>query len=138
MNFRMMIAAGGSALALALAAPAAFAQDEVPLEAAPEAPVEAPMEAPVAMDVTDETVQSFAVAFLQVAQISQEYQPQLESADSTEEQQRVQMEAGERMMEAVETVEGISVQEYEQILQAAQVDPDLAQRINTQIAQLAQ
>jgi hypothetical protein len=135
MNFKMLLAAGGSALAIALAAPAsAFAQDAAPIE---QGAGEAPMAAP-ALDVTDETLQSFAVAFLQVAEISQEYQPQLESAASPEEQDQVRIEAGERMIQAVEQADGITVDEYQGILQAAQTDPELAQRINTQIAQLAQ
>lgn len=157
MNLKMLVMASASALALGVSAPA-FAQDAAPAPApvpeqdaapapapAPEGAPEAeatepmtPMEAPSSAEISDETLQSFARAFLEVAEISQEYQPQLESAETPEDQEQVRTEAGEEMIQAVEAVDGIGVEEYQQILQAAQADPELAQRINTQIAQFAE
>lgn len=126
MTFRNSIAAACAAAAFAISAPvSALAQETLP------APIETP-----AVSVTDETLQSFAMAFIEVARISQEYQPQLQTA-APEDQERVRMEAGERMVEAVEAVDGISVDEYQQIMAAAQTDPELAQRINAQITQMA-
>jgi predicted glycoside hydrolase/deacetylase ChbG (UPF0249 family) len=91
-----------------------------------------------AASFSDDTLKSFADAFLEIASISQEYQPQLEGAGTPEEQQRVRTEAGGRMLEAVEGTEGISVEEYNQIMEAAQGDPELAQRINTHITDATQ
>ncbi|WP_047144848.1 DUF4168 domain-containing protein [Aquamicrobium sp. LC103] len=87
---------------------------------------------------SDEKLKSFAVAFLEVSKITQEYQPQLEGAKTPEDQQRVQSEASDKMVNAVESSEGISVEEYTQIIQAAQTDPELAQKINGHITEAAQ
>lgn len=104
-------------------------------EAAPAPQVETPAAQAPALD--DAKLQSFAVAFLEVAKVSQTYQPQIEAAGSTEDQQRLQQEATEKMVEAVNASEGITVEEYNTIIQAAQTDPELAQRINTHITQAA-
>ena len=83
-------------------------------------------------------MQSFAVAFLEVTKVTQSYQPQIDAASTPEDQQRLQQEAGERMIQAVNDSEDITVDEYNQIIQAAQADPELAQRINTHISQAAE
>lgn len=41
------------------------------------------------------------------------------------------------MVEAVNESDGITVDEYNQIIQAAQTDPELAQRINSHISEAA-
>lgn len=133
MTFTKTLLAGLSALAVSSAAAFGVAQAQ---EAAP-AP--APMEAPAAQapDTSDEKLKSFAVAFLEVSKIHQTYQPQIEAAPTPEDQQRIRNEAGEQMMSAVNDAGGISVDEYNGIIQAAQVDPDLARRINTHINEAA-
>jgi hypothetical protein len=133
MTFRTFTAAAVSAFALAIAAPSiASAQDAAP---APEVPMEAQ---PTTPDYGEDTLRSFAVAFLEVAKVSQEYQPQLQGAASAEDEQRVRTEAGEKMLEAVQAVDGITVDEYTAIMQAAQTDPELAQEINNHISAAAQ
>lgn len=104
------------------------------------APAPAPqMEAPAAAATIDDgKLQSFAVAFLEVTKVTQSYQPQIEAAGTPEDQQRLQQEAGERMIQAVNDSEDITVDEYNQIIQAAQADPELAQRINTHISEAAE
>lgn len=131
MTFRTKLLAGLSTLAIAYggAFGAAVAQD-----AAPAPQMEAPAAAP-AMD--DEKLKSFAVAFLEVTKVTQSYQPQIESAGSDEDRQRLQQQAGEEMVEAVNDAQGISVDEYNMIIQAAQTDPELAQKINTHITEAA-
>lgn len=133
MTFNKTLLSGLSALAIGLGASlgVANAQDD----AAPAPQMEAPAAAPApAMD--DEKLKSFAVAFLEVTKVTQSYQPQMEGA-SPEDQQRLQQEAGEKMVEAVSEADGISVDEYNMIIQAAQTDPDLAQRINGHITAAA-
>lgn len=104
--------------------PAAAPQTEAP-----------PAAAAPAMD--DAKLKSFAVAFLEVTKVTESYKPQIEAAGSTEDQQRLQQEAGEKMVEAVNNAEGISVDEYNMIIQAAQTDPELAQKINGHITDAA-
>src|SRR5690606_35668267 len=94
-----------SGIALALGATVGVAQAQ---EAAPETQMEAPAAAPAQVD--EEKLRSFAVAFLEVAKVNQVYQPQIEAAESPDEQQRLQETAGAQMLEAVNAQQGISVE----------------------------
>ena len=131
MTLNKTLLAGLSALALSLGASLGVANAQ---QAAPLPEVQAP--AAAAPQVNEEKLKSFAVAFLEVSKVTQEYQPQI-SAAAPEEQQRLQQEAGKKMMDAVEGADGITVEEYNTIIQSAQADPELAQRINTHIAAAA-
>jgi len=121
------------AVAAGLLAGVAFA----PLALAQETtqPSEPAIEAPA---VTEEKLQSFAVAFVEVEKIKQQYTQRLQEAASETEQQQIQNEAGERMLQAVEATDGISLDEYNQIIQSAQADPNLAQRVTDAIGQASQ
>ena len=114
-----------------LAAGSAVAQDELQPPAT-EAQPPATMEAPAAT-FDEPTLQSFVVAFLQVDEINRTYLPQMQEADTPEEQQQIQEQATQEMVTAVENAEGISVEEYNTIIETAQTDPELAQRINDMI-----
>lgn len=120
------------ALAVPFATGAAIAQTQ-----APTAPMEQ-QQAPAAQDFSDDTLRSFAVAFLEVDQINRTYTPQLEQAESQEQQQEIQERASAEMVEAVEGSEGISVQEYTSIMQAAQANPELAQKLTEYIGEASQ
>lgn len=95
-----------------------------------EAPVEAPVEAPAGATYDESKLQSFVVAFLQVDEINRTYAPQLQEAEGEEAQGAVREEASQQMMQAVESVDGITVEEYGEIIQQAQTDPALAEQIN--------
>jgi predicted PurR-regulated permease PerM len=92
----------------------------------------APGQAPAA---DEETLRSFAVATLEIQEISQTYQPQLEAAQSPEEQQEIAQTANAEMVQAVEAVPGINVDQYNAIAEAAQNDPQMMQQINTLLAE---
>lgn len=131
MTFRTKLLAGLSTLTIAAGAAfaPAVAQDQAP---APQ------MEAPAATpDLNDEKLQSFAVAFLEVTKVTQSYQPQIEAAASDEDREQLQQQASQEMVEAVNGADGITVDEYNMIIQAAQTDPELAQKINTHITEAA-
>jgi hypothetical protein len=115
-----------------LAAGSAAAQDELQPPAT-EAQPPATMEAPAAAAFDEPTLQSFVVAFLQVDEINRTYLPQMQEADTPEEQQQIQQQATQEMVTVVENAEGISVEEYNTIIETAQTDPELAQRINDMI-----
>ena len=135
MTLNKILLSGLSALAIGLGASlgAASAQDAAP---APAPQTETPAEAPAgAAQQDDAKLKSFAVAFIEVAKVTQSYQPQIESAGTAEDQSRLRQEAGEKMVEAVNEAEGITLDEYNTIIQAAQTDPDLAQKINGHIAE---
>lgn len=130
MTLKTTLLSGLSALAIGFGAAvgAANAQETAPV---PE------MEAPAAAPTDDGKLRSFAVAFLEVTKVTQAYQPQIQAAGSDEDRQRLQQEAGEKMVEAVNEAEGITVDEYNMIIQAAQTDPELATRINGHITEAA-
>jgi hypothetical protein len=133
MTIHKKLLIGFASLALAAGPALGVAQAQ---ESAPAAPqVETPAAQAPALD--DTKLKSFAVAFLEVAKVTQAYQPQIEAAGSTEDQQRLQQEAGEKMVDAVNSQQGITVDEYNTIIQAAQTDPELAQRINGHITEAA-
>ena len=77
---------------------------------------------------SDSDLQKFVAASQKVAVISQDYAPKLQQAEDPTEQQKVLEEADQKMISAVEK-EGISVDQFLMINQAAQQDPALAQRI---------
>lgn len=106
-----------------LAVTGAAAQDEVQPPATMEAPA-------AATNFDDDTLRSFVVAFLQVDEINRTYLPQMQEADTPEAQQEVQQQATQEMVIVVENAEGISVEEYNSIIETAQADPDLASQIN--------
>lgn len=125
------------ATAVALSAPFATGGAAIAQTEAPTAPMEQ-QQAPAAQDFSDETLRSFAIAFLEVDQINRTYTPQLEQAEGTEQQQEIQQRASAEMVEAVEGSDGISVQEYTSIMQAAQASPELAQKLTEYIGEASQ
>lgn len=116
-----------------LAVSGAAAQDELQPPAAAEEPTT--MEAPATTNFDENTLRSFVVAFLQVDEINRNYLPQMQEADTPEAQQEVQQQATQEMVVAVENAEGISVEEYNSIIETAQADPELANQINELIRQ---
>lgn len=129
-NRKTLIAALGLA-AVTFAAPQALAQtqsapaQDTPAQNTPT--VQAP--AQTSQNFPDDKLKSFAVAYLQVDKITQEYLPKMKEAKDTTAKEQVRTEAGEKMVKAVEGAPGISVDEYNQIAQSAQTDPDLANKI---------
>jgi len=127
---RAMLAAVGLAVGAAFASPAMAQNDTQQTEQKAQTEQTTP-----AQSYDDATLESFAVAFLEVDKVKREYTPKLQQATSEEEQKQIQTEAGQKMVQAVEGTAGISVEEYNQIIQSAQADPELAQRLNNIIQQ---
>lgn len=100
-----------------------------PQQAAPSTATPAPAKA----DIPEAKLKSFAVAYLEVDKITKSYLPKLKEAKSPEDQQKVRQEAGQKMMQAVQGSGGISVDEYNQIAQTAQTDPDVANKLTRYI-----
>lgn len=119
------------AMASALFAGHAFAQNQTTEPQAAQPSIEAPADGEAAF--SDDQLKSFAVAYLEVDKITKEYLPKLKEATDTTAQQKVREEAGAKMVEAVQGSGGISVDEYNQIAQSAQTDPELANKITSYI-----
>lgn len=116
-----------ASLAFSAAAMPALAQEILPDEPAVSAEA-----------FSDEQLQTFAVAYLQIDRISQEYETRLQSAETPEEQQQIQMEANDEMVLVVEQTEGLTVDEYNAIFQAAQTDQTVLAQIESHLNALAQ
>lgn len=114
-------------LATAIAAGATLAALPASKTLAQEAPV-APMVPQAAPEVTDELLTAFVTAAVEVAVVAETYGARIETADEADRDALAQ-EAQVEMIEAVENTEGISVEQYVAIAEAAQRDDALNLRI---------
>src|SRR5690625_1987110 len=101
-------------LAFGLATPV-MAQNTAPAATAPE-------QAASASNYTDTQLQNFINASRQVAMISQEYAPQIESTTSADEREQLFREADDKMVAAVRD-EGLTVDEFNAINHQLPQDP---------------
>ncbi|EJB07791.1 DUF4168 domain-containing protein [Rhizobium redzepovicii] len=129
-SLAMMTAAVFSLLAFSPASAAEMAQ----AQAQPPAQGQAPMQgqsggtaAPAA--VSDQKLEAFAVAYLQVDKVRQEYSAKIGATKDEAGKQKLQAEAKKQMVDTVEASKDISVEEYSSILTAAQSDPALAKKV---------
>ncbi|WP_043527890.1 DUF4168 domain-containing protein [Litchfieldella xinjiangensis] len=81
-----------------------------------------------AQDFSDDQLQQFADASMEIAVISQEYTQRLQSAEEESQQQEIRMEANDKMVEVVED-SGLEVETFNAIGHAIQQDPELMQRV---------
>ncbi|MBB3656707.1 hypothetical protein FHX15_001935 [Rhizobium sp. BK650] len=82
-----------------------------------------------AAPVSDQKIEAFAVAYLQVDKVRQEYSAKIGATKDEAAKQKLQEEAKKQMVDTVEASNGISVEEYSSILTAAQSDPALAKKV---------
>ncbi|KAA1183872.1 DUF4168 domain-containing protein [Rhizobium tropici] len=87
--------------------------------------------------VSDQKIEAFAVAYLQVDKIRQEYSAKIGATPDASAKQQLQTEASKQMVQAVQTSPGMSVDEYNAILTAAQKDPALVKRVQDKIQKSA-
>lgn len=98
---------------------------------------DAPLILAQADQIDDATIEAFAAAQLRLAEVEAFYAARYEAADTNEERQQISEAATEEMMEAVEATPGITLDEYNAVVEAANQDPTLVQRINEAIAEMA-
>jgi hypothetical protein len=84
----------------------------------------------VAEEYSQAKLQSFANAVLAVNAIVEQWRPQIQGASSEADRQRMAEQANEEMRAAVEGTDGMTVEEYQAIAQAAQADPQLMARLD--------
>ncbi|WP_127142452.1 DUF4168 domain-containing protein [Pelagibacterium montanilacus] len=129
----MVSTAAGAALMLGAVAPGMAQENTEP--AMPEAMPE--MSAPTT-DFSDAQIESFAVAFVEVNEIGMSFEQEAQAAQSDEELMNLQVQAQEEMAAAVESTDGISVDDYNMILTAAQSDPEFGAQIQAEVDALLQ
>lgn len=105
-----------------VAASAAFAQ------ATPGVPQPTPATPQTAPTYSDAELKTFALAALEVLRINDLYLPKLKMATTPDEQRQVEKTATDEMVKAVEK-EGLSVTKYKEIMNHAESNPDIAERV---------
>lgn len=115
--FRTLLA-GAAAIALFAGTPV-LAQTEM----------QPPQQQVPAVEYDEQTLQTYAAAMTQVIQIGEQMQPAIAEAENETEAEERWVEMQEEMVSAVEA-QGMTVDEYNQITQQAQSDPELAAEIN--------
>ncbi|HLS67790.1 MAG TPA: DUF4168 domain-containing protein [Kiloniellales bacterium] len=106
-------------MAGAAAAPQALAQTEM----------QPPQQEMPAASYDQQTLQTYAAAMTEVVEIGERKQPEIAEAENEEQAEEVWVEMQEEMVTAVES-QGMTVEQYNEITQQAQMDPDLAAEIN--------
>lgn len=81
------------------------------------------------VDASDEELDQFAAAVGELQSIQQSYSEEMGQADDRDKAQDIQKEMQDEMREAIKD-EGLSVERYSEIGQAAQNDPELREKIN--------
>jgi hypothetical protein len=81
-------------------------------------------------EFSDQQLESFVVAAVAVDQLIREWNPRIQAAESEEQAAQLREEANAALLETISETEGITIEQYQEIGQAAQSDPELAARIN--------
>ena len=81
-------------------------------------------------EFTEDQLESFVDAAVTVNDLIESWRPRITAAESEEQAAQLREQANEELAEAIEQTEGMSLEEYQQIGQAAQADPELSERIN--------
>lgn len=80
---------------------------------------------------------SFVVAALAVDEVRNTYMAQLQTLEDEAAQQSLIQEANAAMVQAIEEAEGITLEEYVAIGEAASTDPEIAAQLDAMMRELA-
>lgn len=78
---------------------------------------------------SSEELDIFTTALLEVADVREKYTPKLQEAESEEKQASIVQEANDEIMRVIEDTDGITLDRYTEIAQAASEDQGLNRRI---------
>lgn len=87
-------------------------------------------------ELSDSKIQAVAEAYVQVFEIQSAYAPRIEAAQSPEEAQQLQQRANEEVVEVIREQEGVTVEEYSQIVNLAQSDEQVRERLLKEIQKI--
>jgi hypothetical protein len=79
-------------------------------------------------NVNDEQLKSFAKVYVQVEKIRQAYEPRVKQAPGPDEGKQIQQEAQAKFQEVL-TKEGVSEENYTQIIEMARADDSLRKKV---------
>ncbi|MEY9200406.1 hypothetical protein ABIA16_005585 [Sinorhizobium fredii] len=120
--FGLMVVSPASALELAQAQETQPAQQTAPAQPGAKG-----------AQISEQKIEAFAVAYLQVDKVRQEYSAKIGATQDAAAKEKLQSEASQQMVKAVEASPNISVEEYTTILTAAQNDPALAKKVQEKL-----
>ena len=92
-------------------------------------------QSPESVDVSEAELDRVAGAYIEITNIRESFQESLAEVTDPEEAQLMQEQAGEAMVEAVQD-NGLDVQKYNQIMEAAQVDEQLREKLMSRLEQM--
>jgi hypothetical protein len=84
--------------------------------------------------ISEQDLKTFAGAAKEVQRLNQTYVPAYQAAQTEEQRKAIEQEAMTKMTEAVKE-KGLTVDKYNQIVEAAQADPEVARQIDTYVQQ---
>lgn len=87
--------------------------------------------------ISEQKIEAFAVAYLQVDKVRQEYSAKIEATSDEPAKKQLQTEGSKKMVDAVKASPAISVEEYSAILTAAQSDPTVAKKVQAELQKTA-
>ncbi len=74
-------------------------------------------------------LEAFITAAVTVESLVQQWVPQISGAESQEQAEKLQQQAQAELLAAIEGTDGITVEEYQRIGEAARIDPALSARL---------
>jgi len=93
--------------------------------------------APQTMEVSDQQLQQFMDAQIEIAGIQQDYSSRLQQVEQPEKAQELQRQANQEMTTAVEDA-GLDIESFNQIAMSIQNDPELQQELTQMLQQRQQ
>jgi hypothetical protein len=87
---------------------------------------------PPQTEVTEQELQKFATAQVDISAIQQDFAGRLQGVEDPEKAHELQIQANEEMTEAVEEA-GLDVESFNNIAMAIQNDPELQQRLTAML-----
>lgn len=127
MNTLKTLTAAIALAAMGAGAPAAFAQATAPADQQGATGTQTQM-GTMTSEISDQDLERFTSAEAKVSDIRDDFSERLSQAEDQSEAQALQLEAQEKMVEAVQS-EGLAVPKYNEIATRAQTDPELQQRM---------
>ncbi len=82
--------------------------------------------------ITDEELEKAAEAYVEIAMISQEFQQNVQQTNDEKERQKIQQEANERMIKAVEEAD-LDVETYNKVMGEVSKDEELSKEFSAKI-----
>jgi hypothetical protein len=92
-----------------------------------------PMQGTAPAAISDKQIEAFAVAYLQVDKVRQDYAVRIGSEKDATAKQKLQNEANKQMINAVEKSPDMSLEKYKTIITAAQTNPEVAKKVQEKL-----